>query len=219
MKIHRREAVAHADLMFQVPEIAVLRVEIDARIRRTRRGLVVDLHPRVQGESVLDLERQVAGARFQPRADDRINLPVAVRVGQIQLALEDMRIEQHIRVQARQGAPHVFGAEMLVALDVDGGQPAFGDFHLHRRVGDFLRRQADGDGDKPAFAIGHLQVAERGADVGKGDIGAERAGSIGQGGADFFRRQDGVAGDQVFFHREFRAGVGGLRQRRTAEQH
>ena len=163
----------------------------------------------MQGEAVLDLERQVAGAGFQPRADDGINLPVAIRVGQVQLALENMRIQKHVRVQAGQRAQHIFGAEIVVVLDVDGGEAALGDFHLHRRVGEFLRRQADGDRDESAFAIRHLQAAQRGADISEADIGAEGAGRIGQGGADFFRRQNGVARDEIFFHGKFRAGVGG----------
>ena len=195
--------------MFEIPQVAVLGVEVDARIRRARRGLVVDLHPRVQGKTILDLERQVGGAGLQPRADDGINLPVAIPIGQIQLALEDVRIQKHVRMQAGQRAQHIFGAEIVVVLDVDGGEAALGDFHFHRRVGEFLRRQADGDRDESAFAIRHLQAAERGADIREGDIGAEGAGRVGQGGADIFRRQNGVAGDEIFFHREFRAGVGG----------
>ena len=108
------------DLVFEVPKVVILCAEVGAHVGRVGRVLVVDLQPRVQRQAVLDLEREFAGARLGPGADDGINLPVAAGIGIVQFALEDVRVEQHVGVQAGQRAHHVVGTEIVVAGDVDG---------------------------------------------------------------------------------------------------
>ena len=195
--------------MLQLPEVVVLRTEVDARIRRARRTLVVgDFQPRVQRHRVLDLERQLARAGLQAGADDRINLPVAAGVGRVELALEDVRVQQHIRVQTRQRAQDIGRAEPVVPLHVDRREPALGHLDGHHGVGELLRRQRHGHRHIPALAIRHLQLAQRGADVGERDIGAERVRHVREDVAEARRRQHRVAGDEIFFHLEPRPGVG-----------
>ena len=80
--------------------------------------------------------------------------------------------------------------------------------HFHRGVGELLLRQADGHGHVTAFAIGHLQVGQRGADPIKCHVGAEGGQGVGENFANGRRRKDGIAHDQIFFHGEMRA-IGG----------
>src|SRR5208282_6298640 len=194
------EVVLDADLVIEVPKIVVLGVEIHAQVGRAGRGLVVDLQPRVQGQLVLDLECEFAGVRLRAGADDGINLPVAAGIGVVQFALQDVRVEQRVRLQARQGAHHVVGTEVAVAGNVDGGEPAFGDLHFHRGVGKFLLGQADGHGDVTAFAIRLLQFNHRRANPVKAGVGAESTVHVGDGLGDSLRRQNGIAHDQIFVH-------------------
>ena len=86
----------------------------------------------MQRQAVLDLERQITGARFESGTDDGINLAVRVRVRAVQLGLKPFRIEQDVRVQAGQRAQNVVGAEMAVALHLDFGQFALDNFSRAR---------------------------------------------------------------------------------------
>ena len=157
-----RETVLEADLMILLPEVVILHAGIHTQFRRARRVLIVELHPPMQRQRVLDLERQRARARFGTWADDGINLAVAAGVGLVQLALENMGVEQHVRVQTRQRAQHVGRAEPAVARYIDGGERRLDDLDPNRRIGTaelLTRRRKHRHRHIAALAIGHLQIA------------------------------------------------------------
>ena len=86
----RRETILHPDLMIQVPEVVVLQTGIHPQLRCAGRGLVVEFHPSMHRELILDLERERAGAGFGAGTDDGIDLAVAAGVGDIQFTLENV---------------------------------------------------------------------------------------------------------------------------------
>ena len=201
--------VLQTDLMFVTPEIVILGAEIQAQVGRVGREFVVDFKARVQWQAVFHFECQFAGARFRAGADDGIDLPVAAGVGEVKLALKNVRIQKHVRVQTRQGAHHVVGTEIAVAGDVDGRQPALRHLHLHGCVGQPLLRQVHGHGHKTAFAIRRLNAGQCCVNSVKRYVGAERAVNVRENLADGIRREKGVAGDQIFLHLDPGTGVRG----------
>ena len=197
-----RERIGNPNLVFEIPEIVILGVEGGAQIRGAGGGLIVHFQPRVQRQLVFDLEGENGGARVRAGTDDGVNLAVAAGIGRIELTLKDVGVQEDVGMQAGQRRHHVIAGEIAVSGHIDGGQAAFGDLDFYGAVGELLLGQADGDGDQAALPVGHLEVGQSGAQAIQRDVGAKSLGGIGQGAGDGFRRQNGVAGNHIFFDRE-----------------
>ena len=98
-------------------------------------------------------------------------------------------------MQARQRPHHVVGAEIAVARDIDGRQPAFRNLHLHRCVGELLLGQAHRHGHIAAFLIGLLKLPDHGLDSFETYIRAKTAVYVGKHRSHGCGRKGGVASD------------------------
>jgi len=123
LELLRSEAVADAELVFELPEVVVLGGGVEAPVGGAGGVLVVDLDAAVEWEAILDPKRKRTGAGFGARSEDGKDLAVAVLVGAVEFALEDPAVEQFVGLQAGQGANNVVAAEVAIAGDANNRPP------------------------------------------------------------------------------------------------
>ena len=88
----------------------------------------------MQRQPIFHLQRQITGARIEAGINKGIDLPVLVGIGPVQFCLKNQPVQKNVGVQAGQRTHDVVGAKVMVALDVDRRQPAFGHLQLDGRV-------------------------------------------------------------------------------------